>query len=118
MALTNVSTWVRAAKIAAVAFLCATTLFVNSAPAVAFGMKTSAEPTDGTTQLDRIYEESEQAIKGQPRGMEAVQKKASEGLNGVQGSANAGKMKSPGDSTGASTVKDDVKDALDSVLDD
>lgn len=118
MALTNVSAWVRAAKIAAIAFVCATAVFVNTAPAFAFGMKTSADPAEGTVQLDGIYEESEQAIKGQPRGMKEVQKKASEGLNGVQGSANTGKMKSSSDSTGASTVKDDVKDALDSVLDD
>lgn len=117
MALTKFSAWVRAARIAAVAFLCATAIFVNSAPAFAFGMKSSAEPAEGTVQLDGIYEESEQAIKGQPRDTKAVQK-ANEGLNGVQGRANAEKMKSPGDSTGASTVKEDAKDALDSVLND
>lgn len=114
---TTLFTWVRAAKIFAVAFVCAASLFVSNAPAFAFGTKTPAAPAEGAAQLDDTYEAAKQTTKGQPRGMGEVQEKASSGLNGVQGTADASKMKSPGDSEGATTVKGQVKDALDSALD-
>ena len=117
MVLTSISGWVRAAKALMVAFVCATVLVVNVSPAFAFGIRGSAEPSEGTAVLDDVYQGSKQVTESQPRGMKEVQKKASEGLNGVQGAANTGKMKSPGDSPGAQTVKDDVKDAIDSVTD-
>lgn len=117
MIFTSLFNWVRAAKIAAIAFVCGAVLFMNSSPAFAFGMKGSAEPSEGTAQLDEIYNESKQVTKGQPRGMEEVAGKASAGLNSVQGTADASKMKSAGDSQGAETVKEDVKNAIKSTVD-
>ena len=118
MIFTNLLNWVKAAKVFAIALLCTAVLVANSSPAFAFGAKSSAAPSEGMVQLDETYNESKQVTESQPRGMEEVAKKASEGLNGVQGRADVAKMKSPGDSTGAQTVEGDIKDALNSALDD
>lgn len=118
MILTSLFNWVRVAKVVAIAFVCGVVIVANSAPALAFGLPGSAEPSQGTVEMDELYQESKQVAEGQPRGMEEVSKKASEGLNGVQGAANASKMKSSGDSANAETVKEDIADALESALDD
>ncbi|MGD1951595.1 MAG: hypothetical protein ACFB14_18410 [Leptolyngbyaceae cyanobacterium] len=115
MVFTSLSRWVRAVKALAVAFICAAALVVNSSPAFAFGMKTPAEPSEGTAQLDEVYQEAKQVTESQPRGMERVQDKATQGLNSVQGSADSDKMKSAGDSSEANTVKGDVKKAMKSA---
>ncbi|MEM9803824.1 MAG: hypothetical protein AAF959_00975 [Cyanobacteria bacterium P01_D01_bin.56] len=117
MILTNISDWLRTAKIFTVALVCAAVLVVNSSPAFAFGMRNSAESSQGTAQLDEIYQESKQVTEGQPRGMDEVARKASQGLNSVQGAADTDKMKSSGDSQGATTIKDEAKDILESVID-
>ncbi|MEM9976524.1 MAG: hypothetical protein AAF808_02740 [Cyanobacteria bacterium P01_D01_bin.2] len=117
MILTNLINWVRAAKAFAIALVCTAVLVANSSPAFAFGMKGSAAPSDGMAQLDETYQEAKDVTESQPRGTEEVASKAAQGLNGVQGAADTGKMKSPGDSTGAKTVKEDVKDALESAID-
>ena len=117
MVFTNLLNWVRAAKVFAVALLCAVALFINGSPAFAFGTKTPAEPSKGAAQLDNVYQQAKQVTESQPRGMKEVKDKASQGLNGVQGAADADKMKTTGDSSGATTVKDDVKDALGSITD-
>lgn len=109
--------WVRAAKVFAIALVCTAVLVANSSPAFAFGMRGSAAPSDGTAQLDETYQEAKDVTESQPRGMEEVASKASQGLNGVQGTADAGKMKSAGDSAGAETVKEDVKDVIESAVD-
>ncbi|MEM1256016.1 MAG: hypothetical protein AAGI69_26560 [Cyanobacteria bacterium P01_H01_bin.21] len=118
MILTSFLNWVRAAKVFAIALVCTAVLVASSSPAFAFGMRGSAEPSEGTAQLDGVYQEAKKVTEGQPRGMEDVTSKASQGLNGVQSTADAEKMKSPGDSTGARTVKGDAKEALESALDD
>ena len=117
MILTNLFNWVRAAKVLAIALVCTAMLVVNSSPAFAFGMKNTAELSDGTAQLDETYQEAKQVTESQPRGMEDVVSKATQGLNGVQGNADADRMKSTGDSTEATTVKGDVKEALKSAVD-
>ena len=114
MVFTNLFNWVRAVRVLAIALVFAVVLFTNSSPALAFGTKTPAEPSEGTAQLDDIYQQAKQVTEGQPRGMEETKGKASQGLNSVQGAANAEKMKSSGD-TGATTVKDDIKNALESA---
>lgn len=118
MILTNLINWVRAAKVFAIALVCTAVLVANSSPAFAFGIQGSAEPSEGTAQLDKTYQEAKEVAKGQPRGMQEVQSKASSGLNGVQGTADASKMKNASDSTTAQTVEDDVKDAMESTLND
>lgn len=104
-------------KMAVLALVGTAVLTLHSAPALAFGIGGSAQPSEGTTQLDNVYEESKEVSNSNPRGMGEVQKKASEGINGVQGAADMNKMKSPGDSPAAQTVKDDVKDAFEAVTD-
>lgn len=111
--LTKISAVVRSLKGLMIALTCAVMLSSISLPAFAFGMNTSSSPTEGTAKLNQAQQESEDVIKGQPRGMNAVQEKAQRGLNGVQGAADTGKMKSPGDSEGATTVRGEIKDVLD-----
>ncbi|MEO0456357.1 MAG: hypothetical protein AAF152_07195 [Cyanobacteria bacterium P01_A01_bin.114] len=112
----KISVIVRGLKGLAIALTCAVMLFSSSMPAFAFGMNKSANPSEGAAQLDQVQQESEKVSNSQPRGRESVQTKAERGLNGVQGAADTGKMKSPSDASGATTVKEQVEGALDSAL--
>ena len=101
----------------AIAFVCALMIFSNASPAVAilgFGDSNSS-PDKGLEQLDGVQETSEEAITGSidnANDREDVMKKSQEGLNGVQGAANRGEMKSPSNARGASSVEDSIKQGL------
>jgi predicted PurR-regulated permease PerM len=49
-------------------------------------------PTDGTAQLDKILEKSEDVSQSRPMSLEEVQQRANEGINEVQGAADKEKM--------------------------
>jgi len=102
----------------AIALLCVIVLFANGAPAYAFGSKTSSDPSDGVVQLDDVLDNARDSIYNDSIGMKDVQKKSSKGLNGVQGAADADKMKKPSDSSEVTTVKDDIENVLESIMDD
>jgi transketolase len=110
------SSFVRAAKLAAVMLVCALYITAHSSSALAFG-GASSKPSDGAAQLDGIYKETQKAANpdAEPEGIEAVQAKAKDGINEVQGRADADKMYRPSNSKG-STVQDDLQKAADSVL--
>ena len=109
------STLVRYAKRFVVMVVCAVMLFVTSQPANAFGMKSSSDASEGVAKLDQVQAESEAALTAEPRGMSEVQQKANAGLNGVQGTADAGAMQTPSDSGAATTVEKQIKNVVESV---
>lgn len=89
-------------------------LLTNVSPALAIGSSPS-DPSDGLTQLDKIEQRSKDVLKNGPRGMEEVQTRAEGGLNGVQGAADRSKMSTPANSQAATSVMDNIKDALSDV---
>ncbi|NEP20187.1 MAG: hypothetical protein F6J97_25435 [Leptolyngbya sp. SIO4C1] len=110
------SVMIRSLKGLLIAFICGVLLFANSLPAFAFG-NSSSRPEEGTAQLNQVQEESEAAIKQRPRGLDEIKAKANSGLNAVQGSADASKMKNPATSRSEKSVADQAEDALKSAVD-
>lgn len=107
---------IKAVRPFAIAAACALLIFSSASPALAFG-NSSSKPSDGLKQLDRVQQKSEAAVSGgieSNNGARSVQKNASEGLNGVQGRANKGKMKSPSDAN-ATSIEENVEEALEEV---
>lgn len=104
----------RMMKAALAAVACAFLLFAAASPAVAFGNSSSA-PSEGVSSMNDLQETSKQAVKGDPDGLNKVQRKAKRGLNEVQGAANAEKMNTPADSKQATTVTEQVEDVLENI---
>ena len=76
----------------------------------------TSKATDGEASLNRIQAKTDDVARSNPRGMKEVSKKAQNGLNGVQGSADKGKMVSPEDSN-ATTVREQAAKILDNLTD-
>lgn len=104
---------IRSARFLIAAFV-ASLLFLSSAlPALA--AYPNSNPTQGIKSLNKVEQNSEEAIKSNPRSMEDVQAKASEGINGVQGGADKDKMSTPENSQDATSFKEVVEDALEGI---
>lgn len=101
----------------AIALACALLVFSSAAPALAFGGSNS-RAEKGLEQLDTVQNKSEEAISGAKSQVDEtgkVMKNSAEGLNGVQGQANRKDMVSPNDTNGATTIEENIKNALDDV---
>jgi len=91
-----------------------TWLFFSSAlPAAAVGSST----TKGEDQLKRIEQKSEEVLKKGPRALEETKSEANKGINAVQGSADAEKMKKE-ESPNATSVEQQVKEAVKNIMGD
>lgn len=82
--------------------------------AIAFG-NSSSHPAEGTAQMNNLQETSQRALKDEPRSRSQVQKKAQEGPNEIQGSADADKMYSQKDSSETTSVRKQVEKGLESI---
>ncbi|MBE9077364.1 low temperature-induced protein [Romeria aff. gracilis LEGE 07310] len=100
-------------RVLAIAFTFVLLFFVSAAPALAIGSAPS-HPASGEEPLEGVFKESQESVKGGPRKMGEVQKKANEGLNEVQGKANVESMNRPENSS-AEAVSEQVQEALESV---
>jgi hypothetical protein len=76
------------------ATLMCTMLFLMSSNPAQAAKTPRSQPTEGTIQLDKIMEKSEDAAHSAPMSLEKVEQRSSEGLNEVQGAADKNKMKS------------------------
>ena len=94
-----------------VAFTCALVFFSSAFPAAAINSPTSS-PQDATTQLYGTQEETDKVSTEPPLGLKEVQRKSNEGLNEVQGAADAEKQNTPANSQGATTVEDEIGNLL------
>ncbi|MEC4983754.1 MAG: low temperature-induced protein [Oscillatoria sp. PMC 1068.18] len=103
----------RPLRILLVVCACAFLFFSQAIPAYA-----GSNPAKGEETLNAIQKESEAVLKqGEPSPDRAeAQKKAAEGLNEVQGAANAEKMYNPSNS-GAETIESELGDALNDAAD-
>jgi hypothetical protein len=105
------STWLRPVRVLLAIAVCAMLLISNIQPAAAFG-STKSNPSEGATQFDKVLDESERFIQSGPPSMEDVQSGSEQGINEVQGNADADKMKRPENSQQATSVEEQVKHAL------
>ncbi|MEH2246375.1 hypothetical protein [Nostoc sp.] len=110
----SVLSMLRPARFLVVAFTCALLLLSSAFPAFAIESNQS-DPTEATTQLLGIQNETDKAAKEPPAGLKEVQKKSNEGLNEVQGAADIDKQKRPDNSQGATSAEDKVKSFLEKV---
>lgn len=83
-----------------------------SAPVNPTGSQTA--PAEGETQLRSIEREAQEAVLKDPYSREKTQTKANEGLNEIQGSADADKMSRP-ENAQATSVEDKLKNVLEKV---
>ncbi|MEH1837452.1 MAG: hypothetical protein V7L20_01495 [Nostoc sp.] len=97
-----------------VAFTCALLLLSSAFPAFAIDSYQS-DPTEATTQLLDIQAKTDEAAKEPPEGLKKTQKEANEGLNEVQGAADIDKQKRPENSQAATSVEENIKNALEKV---
>lgn len=98
-----------------IAFACTLLIFSNAFPAAAAGTTSQSRPTDGETQLKKIYDESEKSLNSGLDSMKEVQERASRGVNEVQSGGDLDKMSTPENSQQATTFKDRVEQALEKV---
>jgi hypothetical protein len=108
----------RFAQFLTLVFLCGILLISNALPTLAGGITNRSKTTDSEAKLNRIIDDSENAAKSDPPSLGEVQRKAQEGPNEVQGSADLDKMKHPDNSRGATSVEDQVRKTLDKVVGD
>lgn len=94
-----------------VAFICTLLFFVSAFPAIA----STSEPSDGVVSLDEIQARTNAIAGSQPRSLEEIQADTEGGLNSIQGKADYHKMSRPENSQDATTVEDQIKDALESI---
>ncbi|EKQ67090.1 hypothetical protein OsccyDRAFT_4912 [Leptolyngbyaceae cyanobacterium JSC-12] len=105
----------RPVRFLVIAFACALLFFSSAFPATAANTTSPSKPSEGETQLKKIYDESEKVLDSGLDSIEEISKRAQRGINEVQGSADMGKMSTPENSQDATTFKDQVKRVLDKV---
>jgi hypothetical protein len=91
-------------------------LLTTTVPAFALGAP-SSKLTDGTAQLSNIERESQKIAesKAAPGSMEESEKRAQGGINEIQGDADKDKMSRPSNSQNATTIRDEIGQALKKV---
>lgn len=109
----NLSAWVRPVRVLLAAFVCALVLFSQAMPA--YSSPKSSSPTSGEANLLKIEKEAQEAVLEDPYSLDKTQKKANEGLNEIQGSADLDKMKRPENSQGTQSIEQKVQKALEKV---
>lgn len=93
---------------------CALLVMGTAAPAFAFGSSPSS-PSKGVAEMNDLQAESKQAVEAEPRDLKEIQGKAKRGINEVQGRAGMEKMNTPVDSQEATTVREQVENALERI---
>jgi hypothetical protein len=92
-------------------------VFSQALPAFSASVNPTGSPTapqQGEAQLRDIEKEAQKAAIDKPYSLKETQSKAQEGLNEIQGAADANKMSRP-ENAQATSVEDKIKNALDSV---
>lgn len=102
-------TWVRNA---AIALSCVLVLLIAT-PAALANSSTPSGLSEGTVQLDGVYNEAEKSV--QPENAldgDKIIDRANKGLNEVQKNADTNQMNNPANSGQATSPLDKIKDAL------
>jgi hypothetical protein len=110
-----ISAILRPVRFLVILFACTLILFSNAYPAVAAMGSARSNPSEGEAHLDEIQRKSEEVTKKDPLSLEETEKEANAGLNEIQGGADVKQMNRPSNSRQATTVEDQVKNALEKV---
>ena len=89
-------------------------IFSNTFPALSAPVNPKASPSNpsqGQEELLNIEKEAQKAVIEDPYSRKETQTKANEGLNEIQGTADASKMKRP-ENAQADSVEDKLKNVL------
>lgn len=89
--ITNIISAIRPVRFLFTALICTILFFASVTPAQA-GYMPKSKPSEGTTQLNKIDDKAQQEIDNPAMNLEEIEKRAQNGLNEVQGSADKGKM--------------------------
>lgn len=108
-ALFNISALVRPLRLLLAVCVCALLVFSSVTPAYS---ATSSSPTKGETKLLDIEKKSQDAVLDNPWSLKDTQEEANKGLNEIQGSADADKMKRPENSQGAESIEQKIQKTL------
>ncbi|MEP0752254.1 low temperature-induced protein [Trichocoleus sp. Lan] len=117
----NLSAWIRPVRMAIAACFCALVLFSYATPAYSSTKTpagysgTNSRPGDGEANLTKIEEKSQKAVLKDPYSLKETQKEAQQGLNEIQGSADAEKMSTNENSQGVQSVEQKVQKALEGI---
>ncbi len=100
------------------ACLCVIMLFSYAPSAMAIG-STPSRPNEGASPLNGIYREAEKAVQPE-NGLDGDKmiNRANKGLNEVQKDADINQMNQPENSGQATSVIDQIQDALSNVMQD
>lgn len=109
-----ISMAIRSIRALVIVFACAVFLLSNALPAAAIG-STPSRADEGDTRLDQIFRKSEEVTKAPPLNMEETQREANRGINEIQGSADKEQMSRPDNSRQATSVADQVEEALENL---
>ncbi len=117
----NLSAWVRPVRMAIAACFCALLMFSYATPAYSSPKTptgysgTNSRPADGEANLLTIEEKSQRAVLDKPYSLQDTQKEAKQGLNEIQGAADADKMSTNENSQGVQSVEQKVQKALEGI---
>ncbi len=106
---------IRLVRFLVAAIACLSLFFSATLPAVASNAGvsgTKSSPTEGETQMHKIYENSEDALRNPPMTLKEIRDRSNQGINEVQEAGDANQMKRPSNSQGATSFEDKVKQVL------
>lgn len=112
-----IQTVVRSFRFVVAVALCVTLVFSQVSPAAA-NSTSKSDPTDATTQLNKIQEKTDDIARSAPLGLKETQSEANKGINEVQGDADKDKMYRSSNSQNANTVENKVENYLDNLKGD
>ena len=108
----------RPVRLLLTACVCALLLFSNTFPASADPVNptsSKSSPQQGEANLQSIEKEAQKAVLKDPYSQEETKIKANQGLNEIQGDADAEKMSRPENSQDAISVEDKSKNFLEAI---
>ncbi len=96
--------------------ICTLLVFSTMSPATAAGRSQPTHPTEGSSQMNRLQDRSEDVVNAEPRSMKDVQGDSSGGkLNEVQGDADRDKMYRSKTSQQTESFRDKAEDVLENI---
>lgn len=106
---------VRSLRFIVATFACALMFFSSAYPAAAMGSSTPSSPKVGEANLDKVQEKTDDSVTNPPMTLKEVTERSQEGLNEVQGGADAQKMSNPANSQQATSFVEEVTKTLENI---
>lgn len=107
----NLSSVLRPVRFFLAGLICAFLFMSYALPAYS----ATSKPTEGEANLTQIERKAQEATLDNPYTMRKEVEEQNPGLNAIQGTADADKMKRPDNSQNAESVEGKIKDALENI---